>query len=95
MLGQITDLRNAIKVFGDKYTKAEKAFLPSDNEQDEYFKGLLAFEPLKTMNTHYNLSIYFDEQGRVLGNTQLVNFYLFKADVNANNTTEVDAHYLA
>lgn len=90
---QIADLRNAIKVFGDKYTKAEKAFLSSDNEQDEYFKGLLAFDSLKTMNIHYNLGVYFDEQGHVLGNTQLVNFYLFKADVTANNT-EVDAYKL-
>ena len=73
---QITDLRNSIKVFCDKYGKTEKVFLQSDFEQDEYFKNLLMFDFTKSMDIHYNLGIYFDQDGHVIGDTQLINFYL-------------------
>lgn len=73
---QITDLRNSIKIFCDRYGRAEKAFLQSDFEQDEYFKNLLRFDFTKTMNIHYNLGIYFNHEGHVIGDTQLINFHL-------------------
>jgi hypothetical protein len=73
---QIVDLRNSVKIFCGKYNSMEKEFLYSDEEQNEHFKSLLRFDFAKQMNTHYNLGIYFDNNGHVIGDTQLINFYL-------------------
>ena len=73
---QIVDLRNSIKVFCGKYNTLEKEFLLSDEEQDEHFKSLLRFDFTKQMNIHYNLGIYFDNYGHVIGDTQLIGFHL-------------------
>lgn len=73
---QIVDLRNSIKIFCGKYNALEREFLLSDEEQDDYFKSLLRFDFVRQMNIHYNLGIYFDNDGHVIGNTQLINFHL-------------------
>ena len=82
---QITDLRNTIKIFSGKYNKTEKAFLASDNDQDEEFRGKLRFDFTKTMNIHYNLGVYFDGGGHVIGDTQLIAFYFSSVNVDTKN----------
>lgn len=82
---QITDLRNSIKIFCEKYNKSEKQFILTDDKQDEYFKDLLRFDFTKDMNIHYNLGIYFNGDHHVIGNTQLINFYLNSASLDGMN----------
>lgn len=85
---QITDLRNSIKTFCEKYNKSEKKFILTDDKQDEYFKDLLRFDFTKDMNIHYNPGIYFNGDGHVIGNTQLVNFHLNSASLDGVNDKE-------
>ena len=82
---QITDLRNSIKIFCEKYNKSEKQFILTDDKQDEYFKDLLRFDFTRDMDIHYNLGIYFDGDGHVIGNTQLINFHLNSASLDGMN----------
>lgn len=76
---QITDLRNSVKVFCDKYNKSEKEFIQIDDTQDKYFRNLQRLDFTKTMNAHYNLGIYFNRDGHVIGDTQLISFHLSSA----------------
>lgn len=81
---QVIDLRNSIKVICSKYSKIENAFLESDSQQDEMFRDLLRFDFTKPMNVHYNLGIYFDENGNIIGDTQLISYYLNSVDIAAD-----------
>lgn len=47
------------------------------------FRDLLRFDFTKPMNVHYNLGIYFDENGNIIGDTQLINYYLNSVDIAA------------
>ncbi len=82
---KITDLRNAIKIFAGKYNKTEKAFLKSDGEQDDYFRELLKSDFVKSKNIHYNLGVYFNEEGHIIGDTQLINYYFSSVEITADN----------
>ena len=75
------DLRNKLKIFGNKYNHSQKEFLKSDYQQDESFKNDLRFDFMKSWNIHYNLGIYFDKEGHILSNTQFMQHYLEKADL--------------
>lgn len=68
---EIYDIRNSIKVYGDKYGKGKKRFLGSDEMQNQEFREMLRFEFTKELNIHYNLGIYFDDKHHIIGNTQL------------------------
>ena len=68
---EIYDIRNRIKVYGDKYGKGKKLFLLSDEKQNDEFREKLRFEFTKSLNIHYNLGIYFDNRNHIIGNTQL------------------------
>lgn len=69
---EIYDIRNGIKIFGEKYGKGRKRFLDSDEKQNEESRDMLRFEFTKSLNIHYNLGIYFDTYKHVVGNTQLL-----------------------
>lgn len=77
---QIIDLRNAIKLICGKYNKTEKSFLELDLQQDHVFKDMISNEYLKSLNLHKNIGVYFDGDGHVVGDTQLICFYLNTAD---------------
>lgn len=68
---EIYDIRNSIKLYSQRYGKNKKRFLAVDEGQDEEYKSKLRFF-LKNMNVHYNLGIYFTENKKIIGNTQLL-----------------------
>lgn len=69
---EIYDIRNSIKIYGERYGKSKKEFLESDRKQDDEFRDGLRFDFAKNLNIHFNLGIYFDENKRIVGNTQLI-----------------------
>ena len=76
---QLHDLRNSIKLLSGKYNKTETKLLDMDFQQDQYFKDLLTFDFTKELNIHYNLGVYFDDSGNVVGDTQLLSLYFNSA----------------
>lgn len=73
---EVKDIRDGLKIFTDKYTKGKKMVSKMDNQQNEVFKNKLRFSLTKILNIHLNLGVSFNEQARVVFNTQLANFYL-------------------
>ena len=69
---EIYDLRNSIKIYGERYGKNIKRFVAVDEEQDDEYKRQLKFDFLKKMNVHYNFGMYFTEDKKIIGNTQLI-----------------------
>lgn len=69
---EIYDLRNCLKIYGERYGKNKKRFITVDEEQNEEYKSQLRFEFLKKMNVHYNLGMYFTKDKKIIGNTQLI-----------------------
>ncbi len=84
---QLMDIRNAIKIFSEKYNKSEHSFLQVDSKQDDYFRRALKYSFTRKMNIHYNIGVYFDCDGHVIGDTQLINYYL---DVVQNEAKVVE-----
>lgn len=70
--GEIYDIRNSLKIYSNKYGKAKKEILDSDEAQDDEFRNMLCFDFTKKYNMYNNLGIYFDEEKRIIGNTQLI-----------------------
>ena len=68
---QVCDIRNGIKTFSERYARSQKRFLATDEQQNEEFRELLQFNFMKDWNIHYNLGLYFDKEGHIVGNTQL------------------------
>ena len=79
---QIKDVRDGLKIICDKYNRMTNAFLKSDNEQDEKFRNELKFDFMKKWNIHYNLGVYFDKAGHLIGDTQLMNFFLNRVEMD-------------
>lgn len=73
---EVKDIRNGLKVFTGKYSKGKKMAFESDNQQNEIFRNKLLFSFIKNLNIHFNLGVYFNENGKVVFDTQLANFYL-------------------
>ena len=73
---QMHDLRNTIKLLSGKYNKTENKFLEVDDLQDQYFKEQLVYDFTKELNIHYNLGVYFDDNCKVIGDTQLLDIYI-------------------
>lgn len=69
---EIYDLRNSIKIYGERYARNKKRFITVDEEQDDEYKSELKFDFLKNMNAHYNLGMYFTDDKKIIGNTQLI-----------------------
>lgn len=80
----ITDIRNAIKIYGERFAKSSKRFLSADSSQDADFKNQLRFRFMRYWNIHYNLGIYCDETGNIVGNTQLIEDMLSLKGLTAN-----------
>lgn len=85
---EVKDIRNGLKIFTDRYSKGKKVVFESDNQQNEVFKNILRFPITKSLNIHLNLGVYFNEQGKVVFNTQLANFYLNIPKNKADSTEE-------
>ncbi|WP_416788777.1 hypothetical protein [Anaerorhabdus sp.] len=72
---QINDLRNGLKIFSGRYNKGKEAAESSDNRQNQRFKNMLRFSFMKKWNIHYNLGVYFDAHGHIVGNTQILDYF--------------------
>lgn len=74
----ISAIRSKLKLFGgERLGKNKKKVLKLDRLQDEIFRSKLRFRFTKGFNIHYNLGIFFTEEGRILGNTQYY-YYMFQ-----------------
>lgn len=72
---KITDIRNHIKLYSERYGKTEKKIEAIDEQQNEKFKSQLRYNFLKGMNIHYNIGTYW-LNGHVIGNTQQLASFL-------------------
>ena len=71
-----TQVRNKLKLFSDRYGKSIKQIKLADSQQDRKFKEKLRFKWMESWNLHYNLGIYCNAEGHIIGNTQFVSFLL-------------------
>lgn len=67
----LPSIRNNLKLWQDRYSRVAKGFLQTDDTQNGLFREQLRFEFTKSLNIHYNLGIFLDQNGNVVGNTQL------------------------
>lgn len=82
---QINDLRNGLKLYSGKYNKGKKETLRIDEKQDTEFRSKLRFSIMKKWNIHYNLGVYFDKDGHIVGNTQNINYFFDIPEININD----------
>jgi hypothetical protein len=74
----ISEVRAKLKLFGnDKINKSKKRILSADFIQNEIFSNKLRLSITKYLNIHYNLGIFYLENGRIIGNTQYF-YYMFQ-----------------
>lgn len=73
---QVNDIRNGLKLYSDRYSKAKSVVLDLDHEQNTVFKNMLRFDFMKNWNIHYNLGVYFDSEGHIVGDTQHLSYFL-------------------
>ncbi len=85
---QIKDLRNGLKLYAGKYNKGKKETLRIDEKQDREFRDELRFSIMRKWNIHYNLGVYFDMEGHIIGNTQNLNYYFDIPEININDKRE-------
>jgi len=69
-------IRNKLKLFSNSYGKSIKQIKLADSQQDKEFKEKLRVKWLQPWNIHYNLGVYCNTEGRIVGNTQFVSFLL-------------------
>lgn len=69
-------IRNKLKLFSNSYGKSMKQIKLADSQQDKEFKERLRFKWLQPWNLHYNLGVYCNNEGHIVGNTQFVSFLL-------------------
>ena len=75
----LQDIRLKTKLFENKYSKAKKMILNCDYLQDYIFKHQLKFKFMYDWNIHYNLGIFVDKYGNIVGNSQY-GYYIFQDD---------------
>lgn len=75
----IEDVRLKLKIFENGFSKSKKMILNIDYLQNESFKSKLRFNFLKWCNIHYNLGVYFNNEKKIIGNTQFA-YYLTQDD---------------
>lgn len=72
----INDIRNGLKFYSEKYSKAKQTVLKLDEQQDIEFRNRLRFAITRMWNVHNNIGVFFDEKGHIIGNTQNMNYYI-------------------
>ncbi len=85
---QISDMRNGLKVYSGRYSKGKAITLNSDEHQDELYKGMLRFSFMKSWKIHKNLGVYFDIEGHIIGDTQILNYFLNCSYTNVKDQKE-------
>lgn len=75
----LQDIRLKTKLFENNYSKAKKMILNCDYLQDYIYKHKLRFKFMYNWNIHYNLGIFVDKYGNIIGNSQY-GYYIFQDD---------------
>lgn len=83
-----TQVRNKLKLFSDRYGKSIKQIKLADSQQDRKFKEKLRFKWMQSWNLHYNLGVYCNTEGHIVGNTQFVSFLLQNPSFNIEENSE-------
>jgi len=87
---KISNVRSKLKLFGsDRLGKSRKITSKLDEVQGEIYRSKLRFDFTKNLNIHYNLGIFFNEEGRVLGNTQYF-YYMFQEQETSDREYEIE-----
>lgn len=73
---KVKDIRNGLKFFSDGHSKTRRKVKEVSDTQDNFFVNLMRFPILKNLKLHYDLGIYFDEKGNLIGNTQCASICL-------------------
>lgn len=73
---QIKDLRNGLKIYANRYNQGKRETFDADKRQNKIFEDRLRFSFMKKWNIHYNLGVYFDAYGHIIGDTQLFDYFL-------------------
>ena len=71
------DIRLKTKLFENEYSRSKNIILNCDYLQDYIFKHKLKFKFLHKFNIHYNLGIFLDDDGNIVGNSQY-GYYIFQ-----------------
>lgn len=74
---QVPDIRSKLKLFSDSYSRLEKQILKVDAIQDGEFKNRICFPMFGCQRQYYNIGVFFDSDGRIIGNTQYI-YYMFQ-----------------
>ena len=83
----ISDVRNKLKLFSEKYGQLKNRILKADADQDDAFREKLRFKWLAPLNIHYNLGVFFTSDGKIIGNTQYV-YHMFQDRKFSRNRLE-------
>ena len=83
----ISDVRNKLKLFSEKYGQLKNLILKADADQDDAFREKLRFKWLAPLNIHYNLGVFFTSDGKIIGNTQYV-YHMFQDRKFSRNRLE-------
>lgn len=82
---EIANLRNSIKNMEKRFGKLTSIYSTIDMEQDEYFRRQIRFGLGNVLDIHYSLGVYFNQNKRIIGNTQLAAAYYDSYSSNTNN----------
>lgn len=73
-----SSVRSKLKLFGaERLGKSKKIVLSIDELQGEIFRKKLRINITRNLNIHYNLGVFFNEQDKIIGNTQYF-YYMFQ-----------------
>ena len=73
----MSNIRSKLKLFNQRYERSLRYVEEVNNVQDQIFKNKLRFRLLELLNCYYNMGIFFDKEGNIIGNTQFL-FSLFQ-----------------
>lgn len=86
---KITDIRNFIKIYSDRFGKNERRILKVDLNHNETFKNQLKYNFMKSWNVHMNIGTFWTDDRHIIGNTQMMADCLGISDIfNSNNGEE-------
>ena len=85
----MSNIRSKLKLFNQRYSRSLRYVEEVNNVQDQIFKNKLRFRLLELLNCYYNMGIFFDAEGNIIGNTQLLfSFFQEKTPKTKNPTKE-------
>lgn len=86
----VKDLRNGLKLSGERFNKALAAISSIDDEQDRVFRGKSIFKWLLLVGSikYNNLGVYVSPDNRIVFNTHLGGYYLRKTNLGIEEQSQ-------